>query len=159
VKAARAGWWPTVSLTAGYSSAYSSATDLSFADQLDQRRGGSVGIGVSIPLFDRGSTALATQRAQIEEDNARLTLEGRRQDVALQVRRAYLDYGAAREQLAAAQAQQRASDLAVSASQERYRVGAATLVELTQARATQVQAASAVVSARYNLVFQQALMS
>jgi outer membrane protein len=159
VKAAAASRWPTVSLTAGYNSAFNSATALGFVDQLDQRRGGSVRIGVSIPLFDRGSTRLATERAQIQADNASLTLENQRQEVALQVRRAYLDYDAAQGQLAAAQAQQRASDLAVSTSQERYRVGAATLVELTQARATQVQAASAVVSARYSLVFQQALMS
>ena len=159
VKAAAASRWPTMSLTAGYSSAFNSATELGFVDQLDQRRGGSIGIGVSIPLFDRGSTRLATERAQLQADNASLTLENQRQEVALQVRRAYLDYDAARGQLAAAQAQQRASDLAVSASQERYRVGAATLVELTQARSTQVQAASAVVSARYNLVFQRALMS
>lgn len=159
VRAAKGSWWPTVSLTAGYSSAYSSATPLGFADQLDQRRGGSIGIGVSIPLFDRGSTSVAVQRAQVQEDNAELARESQRQTVALEVRRAYLAYQAAREQLTAARAQQRASDLAANASQERYRVGAATFVELAQTRASQVQAASALVNARYNLVFQQALMS
>ena len=58
----------------------------------------------------------------------------------------------------AAEAQQRAATLALQTSQERYEVGAATLVELTQARAVQVQAASALVSARYNLLFQRTLM-
>ena len=159
VRAATASRWPTVSLNAGYNSAFTSATDLAFVDQLDQRRGGSVGLSVSLPLFDRGSTAVAAQRARIEADNARLTLESRRQEVALQVRRAYLDHESAREQLAASEAQQRASDLAVRTTQERYRVGASTLVELTQARASQVEAASAVVSARYNLVFQRAVMT
>ena len=47
----------------------------------------------------------------------------------------------------------------MTTSQQRYQAGAGTLVELTQARAAQVQAASAVVSARYGLVFQQTLMS
>jgi outer membrane protein len=47
----------------------------------------------------------------------------------------------------------------ITTSQQRYQAGAGTLVELTQARAGQVQAASAVVSARYGLVFQQAIMS
>src|SRR5918992_1803739 len=64
VKAAQATRWPAVSLSLGYNTAYSSASDLSVADQLNQRRGGSIGIGVSIPLFDRGSSDLATQRAQ-----------------------------------------------------------------------------------------------
>lgn len=48
----------------------------------------------------------------------------------------------------------RAADQALLTSRERYNAGAATLVELAQARATQVQAASAMISARYNLVLQ-----
>jgi outer membrane protein len=159
VKAAQASKWPTISLSLGYNTAYSSASDLSLADQLNQRRGGSIGIGVSIPLFDRGSSDLATQRAQIQADNARLALQQQRQEVALDVRRAYLDHRAAQERLAAAQAQQVAADQALAATRERYRVGAATLVELTQSQAAQVQAASALVNARYALVFQQSLMS
>jgi outer membrane protein len=159
VNAAKASRWPTVSLSFGYNTAYSSASDLSIADQLNQRRGGSIGIGVSIPLFDRGSADAATHRAQLQADNARLALQQQRQQVALEVRRAYLDYQAAQQRLAAAQAQQRAADQAVAATGERYRVGAATLVELTQSQAAQVQAASALVNARYSLVFQQSLMS
>jgi outer membrane protein len=159
VKAANAGWWPTVSLSAGYNSSYSSATGLPFLDQFDQARGGSISIGVSIPIFDRGQTSVDAQKAKIQEDNAKLALDAQKQEVALEVKRAYLNYESAGEQLAAAQAQQSASDLAVTTSQQRYQAGAGTLIELTEARAAQVQAASAVVSARYGLVFQQALMS
>jgi outer membrane protein len=159
VKVANAGWWPTISLTAGYNSAYTSATGLSLLDQFNQQRGGSIAIGVSIPIFDRGQTSVDAQKAKIQEDNAKLALDAQKQEVALEVKRAYLNYQSAGEQLAAAQAQQSASDLAVTTSQQRYQAGAGTLVELTQARAAQVQAASAVVSARYGLVFQQALMS
>jgi outer membrane protein len=159
VKVANAGWWPTISLTAGYNSAYTSATQLSLLDQFNQQRGGSIAIGVSIPIFDRGQTSVDAQKAKIQEDNAKLALDAQKQEVALEVKRAYLNYQSAGEQLAAAQAQQSASDLAVKTSQQRYQAGAGTLVELTQARAAQVQAASAVVSARYGLVFQQALMS
>jgi outer membrane protein len=159
VKAANASRWPTISLTGGYNSGVSSAAEASFLDQLNQRRGGSLGIGISIPLFDRGATQAATERAQIQADNANLALATQRQQVALEVRRAYLDYDAAKQQLAAADAQQKAAALAVAATQQRYQVGAATLVELTQARATQVQAQSAFINARNNLLFQQSLMS
>ncbi len=154
---ARSGYWPDVTLSAGYSSAYTSVSPFSFDEQLDQRRGGSVGLNLSVPLFDRRSTANATRRAELRTQSERLTLENLRQDVALQVRRVQLDYRAAREQLTAAQAQQRAGDLALETVQKRYRAGAATLVELSQARASQVQAASALVSARYNLLFQRTL--
>ena len=159
VKAASASKWPTISLTGGYNSGMSSASDISFLDQLNQRRGGSIGVGISIPLFDRGATQAASEKAQIAEQNADLALQTQRQQVALDVRRAYLDYQAAAQQLAAADAQQKAAALAVSTTQQRYQVGAATLVEVTQARTTQVQAQSAYITARNNLVFQQSLMS
>ena len=159
VKAAAASRWPTLQLSAGYNTGFSTANALSFADQLDQRRGGSIGLGVSIPLFDKGAASLATQRAQIEQDDAELALAQQRQQVTVQVRRALLDYQAAQEKLAAATAQRQAAEQAVTVSQQRYGLGAATLVELAQARASQVQAASAEVSARYDVVFQQALMS
>jgi outer membrane protein len=158
IRAAQSSLRPAISLSAGYNTGFTSANELSFSDQLDQRRGGSVAIGVSIPLFDRGATSLAAQRAQIQADNARIALDAQRQEVGVQVRRAYLAFNAAGEQLRAAEAQQRAAALALEASQERYRVGAATLVELTQARTSQAQAASALVSARYNVLFQRTLL-
>ena len=59
VRAASASRCSTLSPSAGYDSAFTPATDLTFVDQLDQRRGGSVGPSVSLPLVDRGSTAMA----------------------------------------------------------------------------------------------------
>ncbi|MEO5815520.1 MAG: TolC family protein [Gemmatimonadaceae bacterium] len=159
VKGASGTKLPTVSLSVGYNTAFSSATDLGLVDQLNQRRGGSIGVGVSFPLFDRGATSIATQQARLQEDNARLSLENQRQAIGLEVRRAYLDYETARQQLTATQAQQKAADLAVTTTQKRYELGSSTLLELTQARAAQLQAASAVVSARYTVAFQRAAMS
>jgi len=159
VKAAKAAKLPTIGLTGAYSTAYSSASDLSLSNQLDQRRGGSVGVGISIPIFDRGSANVAEQRAQIEQENARLALDAQKQSVALDVRRAYLDQQSAVEQLAAAKAQLTAATQAVEMTTKRYQAGAATLVEVTQAQAQRVQAASAVATAENNLVLQQTVMS
>ena len=158
VKSAAASKLPSISITGSYSSAYSSAADLGIADQLNQRRGGSVGIGVSIPLFDRGAASIAEQRAQIDADNEKLALDNEKQTIALEVRRAYLDQQSAKEQLAAAQAQLDAATQAVKMTQARYQAGAATLVEVTQAQAQHVQAASAAATAKNNLVLQQSAM-
>lgn len=159
IKAAKAARLPSISLSGNYNSAYSSVGDLGFTDQLDQRRGGSIGLGVSIPIFDRGATSLAEQRAKLAVDNAKLSLDATKQAIALEVRRAYLDQKSAREQLAASMAQQRAAEQAVDVVEKRYQAGASTLVEVTQARASQVQASSAVITARYNLLLQQAALS
>jgi outer membrane protein len=158
LKAAKGARWPTVSLSAGYGTNYTSASDFDWEDQFDQRRGGSVNLSIAVPIFNRGATRAAIRRAQLQAQSARLELETRRLDVGLEVRRAWLDFRSAREQLTSAEAQLKAAELALQAAQDRYQVGAATLVELSQARATQVQAASTLVSARSNLRFQRTLV-
>jgi outer membrane protein len=159
IRAAKAARLPTISLSGSYSSAYSSAADLAFSSQLDQRRGGALGVGVSIPVFDRGAASINEQRAKIAAENARLSLDASRNAIALEVRRAYLDQTTAAEQLTSAQSQQTSAAMALEMTEARYRAGAATLVEVTQARAQQVQAASAVISAQYNLLLQRTIMA
>ena len=155
IDVARAGWWPSVSLSASYGTGYTSANDAAFDDQLDLRRGGSVGLGLSLPLFDRGSAGRATEQAAIQEANARLALGDLRQTVALEVRRALLDRDAAVERLAAAEARVAAAQRALTATRQRYDAGVATLLEVTQARAVMTAATSDLVNARYTLIFQE----
>ena len=157
-KAAAATRLPTVSLNTSYNASYNSAAATALGTQLDQNRGGSLSLAVSFPLFDRGATSTAVQQARIQEDNARLALADQRQAVALDVRRAWLTLESTRQQLTVALAQQKAADLAVSTTQARYQVGTSTLLELTQARASQLQANVAVVNARNALAFQDALL-
>jgi outer membrane protein len=150
---------PTLSVNLGYNTAFNSASTLRFSEQISQRRNGSLGMSINVPLFDRGVSDVATQQARIAADNAQLQLADREQSVAAEIRRAYLDHAAAVQQLDAAKAQLRAADLAASTTERRYQVGAGTLLEVTTARAQLVQAASAVITARYTLAFQQSLMA
>jgi outer membrane protein len=156
---AEGGRLPVVSGSGGYSTGFNSGADGSFGNQLNQRRGGSFGVGVSFPILDRGAVSIARQRAQIQLENETLNLRDIEQTVALEVRRAYLDYEVAREQLVESDAQQRAAALALEAARARYRAGASTFVEVTLARAALIQAQSSVVNARSSLAFQRALMS
>lgn len=157
-RAAVAGRWPSMSLSADYGAHYSNTYASRFLDQLDERRSGSLGISVSLPLFDRRATRQQMERARINTENTRLLLADTRQEVALQVRRAVLDRDAAREGFLAAEAQVQAAEKALEVTRERYSAGTATLYEVTLARADLVGATSARVSARYNLLWQEHLL-
>ncbi|MDQ7041698.1 MAG: TolC family protein [Rhodothermus sp.] len=159
VRVARSTYWPTISLRASYGSSYTDLAPVGFQDQFfDRNRRGSIGLSLTFPVFDRFTTRHNVQRAQIELENTRLQLQQLRQEIATQVRQAYLDYETARQQYRTAQVQLQAARQALQAAQERYNVGAATLVELTQARATYVRAEADMVRARYTLVFRQKLI-
>jgi outer membrane protein len=158
LKIASATRWPSVSLQLGYNTGnFNSGLDGDLFDQLDQGRRGTLSINVSVPILDF-TYGITKERAQIALDNARISLENTRQAVTTDVRTAYLDLQLAEQQLAVAEAQVQAADLALQTAQQRYDVGAATLVELTQAQLAQVRAASTLVNARYELVFQSRLM-
>jgi outer membrane protein len=158
VRSAKAEYWPALSLSADYGTGYSGTADGDFFDQLDLRRSGSVGLSVSVPLFDRFAARNGVRRAQISRDNAQLTASDVEQDVALQVRRAVLDWNTARERLRAADARAAASRQALDSTRERYGAGAATLYEVTLSRSDFVAAESGLVSARYNLLWQGRLL-
>jgi outer membrane protein len=130
----------------------------SFMDQLDNRRGGSISIGLSFPIFDRMQTKHNVEQARVDLANARYDLQDQKQQVALQVRQAYLDYQNTEKRLDVAQKRLRAAERAREAAQERYNLGSATFVELAQANADYVNAASEQVRARYDFLFQKKLI-
>lgn len=159
VSSAARGQWPTIGLSLNYGSSGRFGQTTPFGDQFDQNRGGTISTGINIPIFDRSQTRIAKTRAQITEENAQLQLAGTRQQVALDVRTAWYNIRAAQQQLVAAQAGLISATQALEATQQRYNVGAATLLEVTQARAQRVNAQSSLSDAQYNLVVNQAAMA
>lgn len=123
-----------------------------FTDQLDARRGGSVRLSLSYPLFQRWQIRNQVRQARVQLDNARYDLTDQEQTVALEVRQALVDYRSSRAQLDAAEERLEAARRARDAARRRYELGAATFVEVTQAISGFVAASSAEVQARYALV-------
>lgn len=158
VSAAKASYWPSIGLSASYGSSYSSATATGLFDQFDQRKSGSISLSLSVPLFDGRQTGRATERARIQEYDAELALDDLRQQIALEVRRVAVDRESAVQRLAAAAAQAEAAQRALEAVRERYASGVATIFEVSQSQAGYVSASSALVSARYTLLFQDELL-
>lgn len=124
--AARAGYFPTLSLSAG--------ADAYALTELRSSLGWSVGLNLSWPLFEGFATPAEVRgsRAALVAIDARTT--GARQDVALALERARLAVKGAKAALVAA-------DDAVDAARERFRLaegryaeGVGTIIELTDAQ-------------------------
>ncbi len=130
-----------------------------FSDQFfTDNRGGSIGLNVNIPIFDRFVTRSQVQQARLRAENQRIALDNLRQDVALQVRQGWLDYQNAAKRLDVTARQVAAAQAALDAEQERYDLGVSTLTELTQARAAFVEAQSSRAQAVAQFVFQSKLL-
>ena len=158
VRLAKSVFWPRVDLGGSYRSNYSPDIDRSFFDQVDGNRGNSLGFNISYSIFDGFSRSTQVQQAEVQYRNTMLEMESLKQNAALQVRQGYLEYETARKSLEVSETQVLAAERALDASQNRYNVGAGTLVELTQARAQYVTAVSNRVQAQYNFLFQSKLV-
>jgi outer membrane protein len=158
---AQAGYWPTLDLATSINSDYSSLSQRTgFSDQfLDDNPSAAIGLTLSIPIFDRQQTRHQVAQARIRQDDARLSLLQQQLQAETELGQALQDFGTAQKLIGVTAARLTASRQALDAVEERYRVGAATLVELTQARAQFVQAGYDRVKARYGLIKQGAAVA
>jgi len=154
VRAARSGYYPRLSVSAGVGSSYSSAIPGSdLEDQLlDRNLSASISLNLAVPLFDRGLTRQEVAAAKIQLDNEQVTLARRRRQVTAEVRQARLNWESASRQLASANTQLKYAGAALNSVEDRYRASTATLSEVSQSRALYRQARYNHVAARYTLL-------
>ncbi len=157
---------PTLNGSATISSSYSDQSrdpltgdEVSFNDQFfDQRVNKSLGLSLNLPIFSNWNRMTQIQSAQVNLKNAELGLENTKLQVIQEVTQALNDYSSYSSQLKAAEKSLIASERAFETQQERYNVGASTLIELSQAQTQYFNAQSSRTSALYNLIFQDKLL-
>lgn len=171
LNAARGAYLPSLSFTAGLNSSYSDQyrerdiadptqfNKLGFGDQFfDRNPTRSYGLSLQIPIFNRFGTRTNVQRSQVQYKNDLLDMEDRRLGILQEVRQAHNDYLAYAKQLRTTETALIAATKAYETEQERYRVGASTLIELTRANTEFVNASSNRIRAVYQFVFQEKLL-
>ncbi|MCY4223653.1 MAG: TolC family protein [Bacteroidetes bacterium] len=159
LRLARSSSLPQLSFSAGAGSSFNSGIEqVGFIDQLDRNFSQSVSLSLNLPVFNRFRTRTQVQRAQVSYDNAKLNVEAIEQQIGVEIRQAYLDYLTAEKQLDVSRRQLEFREQALEAARERYNVGAATLVELTQAQSDFVQASQDEVTAKYTIFVRKRLI-
>lgn len=145
---ALAGAYPTLDLVVGVGSGYDSRTDSGFGSQMDEDNlYGNAGLNLSIPLFDRHLTRNEVSQARISRHSVDLEREQLQRQIEVEIGQAVQEYLTATDQVEVAKAQLTYAQEALNSTEQRYRVGAATLTELTDARSTFVEARYALVEA------------
>lgn len=105
---------------------------------------------VSLPLFDNLSREQSLQRAQIDRDNARFAARGYEVKLEADVTEAFLNVRAALRTVELQEINAAAAREQLSFAEERYRVGAATFLDVTTSRGTFEQAQIDRVNAIYD---------
>lgn len=153
---------PTLSASGRLSSSYNDqyfGGGVSFSDQFyDQNFTTSIGLSLNIPIFSNWNRINQIQTAKINLKNAELSLQNTRLQIIQEVTQAYNDYLSYQKELESTQKALKAARKTYETQQQRYKVGASTLIELSEANANYIQAQSDRARAFYNLVFQEKLL-
>lgn len=153
---------PTLSASGAISSTYSDPyflPDAGFSEQFfEQQVNKGIGISLNLPIFQRYNRMFNIEQSKVLLKNAELELENSKLTIIQDVTQAYNDFLAFTKQLESAEKALIASEKALETQQERYNVGASTLIELSQAQASFVSAKSEFTQTQYNLIFQEKLL-
>lgn len=168
---ARANLLPSITASAGLSSRWSDQFRLpnpenpsetiiaSFNDQFfDSQISRNIGFSLSIPIFNRWNNRTNLDASKIQLRNSQLELDNVRFQISEEVRQAYNDYTSIVKELESSQKSLIAAERAYETEQQRYEIGATTLIELNLSNANYVQAQSERVQAIYNFIFQERLL-
>lgn len=160
VNEAAAGYWPTLDLSARVGSDYSSLLEPDFNQQFfDDQVGTQIGLTLAVPLFDRFLTRNNVAQARLRQHDAELALIRLSLQADAEYGQALEDFLTAQKLIGVTAAQLTAAREALAAMEERYRVGAATLVELTDARTRFTEADYQRVRARFGLLRQRVALA
>jgi len=130
VKAQRAGYYPNVQVNASYSD---NTTDISGGSTYDTS-GTSVGISMSLNLYNGGRTSSAVKKAQYDLSYAQENLESVQRQSQHDVRNAYLNVIAGVSRVKALKQAVVSSESALKASEAGFDVGTRTTVDVLLAR-------------------------
>ncbi len=150
VTVAMSGYMPTISASASFN------LNSNELRTLPNNRSIGWGINISFPIFDRLQLQTQVQQAKIGVKNAEVQLEQVKRQITADVKKAILDIESAMKQLEVAQRQVKSAELDLRTAEEKYNIGAGTLLDLLIATANYTSAVSSQVNAIYDYIVAKA---
>ena len=145
---------PSLSLTAGYGTYYSSASDEPFRTQLDENRNPSLSFRLGIPIFNAGEAFSQARQRRLALAQARLAAEETRIRIAEEIRSTTIEAeNCCQKYLSAGETLQAMQSL-LEITEAKYNLGAATALDYIVARNNHFKAVSDYLQAKWQYIFQ-----
>ena len=161
IKMAQAGYYPTLSLSGGLGTNYyttSGFTSDAFGTQLKNNFSQYIGLNLSVPIFNRFQTRNSVRSARVEQENQQLLLDNTKKTLYKEIQQVCLNATAARAKHESSKVAAVSSADAFRLMQAKYENGKATMTEFNEAKNSYLRVVSDLVQARYELLYQQALL-
>lgn len=151
-KISRAGYYPSLSLSAGIGTNHTSGSDMSFVEQVKRGWYNSVGLTLSIPIFSNLQNKTAVRKAEIQTMTAQLELIESRKDLYKTIEGFWLDANSAQKQYIAAKEQLNSASVSYELVSEQFDLGMKNTVELLTEKNNYLMANMQMLQAKYMAV-------
>ncbi len=128
--------------------------DYPYFNQLGDNFGQSLGLRLSVPIYNNGILNTNIQRAELNLVNASYTAKQAKLQLKADIQNALANARAAEKELKASEKSVEAQELAYQSTEKRFNLGAATTFEYTEAKDNLDIAKANLVTAKYKLLFQ-----
>lgn len=158
IKMARAGYIPTLSLSAGIGSTNSNGNDFSFSEQVKQNWNNSLGLTLSIPIFDKRQTKSAINKAKYQKQTSELNLLDEQKTLYKTIESLWLNANSAQQQYVAAAQKLKSTQASFSLVSEQFNVGMKNTVELLTEKNNLLSAQQETLQAKYTAILNAGLL-
>lgn len=148
-KSARAGFFPSISLSASVGTGHMSNNDFESGSQIWNRFNENVGLTLNIPILSNRKNRTAVNKAKIALNDSYLEWTSLQKELLRNVESAYLDATSAQAQYISALEKEKYARESYELTSEQFRVGVKNTVELITAQNEYSAAQQQVLQAKY----------
>lgn len=159
ISSAKAGYMPSISLSASTSSMTNNASQNNWAQQMKYGWNNMIGVNISIPIFDQRQTKTAVRKARLQYDTSLLDLTNRQKELYSTIEGLYLDALNAQQQYAAADTKLKSSQTSFDMVSEQFNLGMKNTVELLTEKNNLMSAQQQRVQAKYMAILNRTLLN
>ena len=159
ISTAKAGYYPSISLSASTSSMTNNASQNNWAQQMKYGWNNTIGVSLSIPIFDNRQNKTNVQKAKIQYSTTQLDLVNKQKELYTTIETLWLDALNAQQQYAAAESKVKSSQTSFDMVSEQFNLGMKNTVELLTEKNNLQSAQQERVQAKYMAILDRTLLN
>ncbi len=159
VKIAKAAYMPTISLTAGLGDSHMTGTRSNYFTQMKNNFDGSLGVSLSIPIFNNRSTKSSVERAQINQLTSRLDLQDARKTLYSSIETYHLNAINYQQKYRSSRSNVESLQTSYELMDEKFRIGSENISELLTSRDKLLSAQQEMLENKYTALLNMALLN
>lgn len=159
ISSAKAGYMPTISLSASTSSTTNSSSSNNWTQQMKYGWNNMIGLSLSLPIFDQRQTKTSIRKARLQYDTTQLNLINAQKELYSTIESLYLDALNAQQQYVAAETKLKSSQTSFDMVSEQFNLGMKNTVELLTKKNNLLSAQQQRIQAKYMAILNRTLLN